>query len=50
MKQFKQLQQRQQQQQESSKALGVEMTMPTAYEPNQLQEAEQMWQDLQVVQ
>ena len=49
MKQFKQLQQSQQQQQECSKALNIEMTTPIAYEPKQLQEAEQMWQDLQVV-
>lgn len=48
MQQFKQLLQRQQQQQACMEARDAPSAGPSTYQPEQLQQAEQIWHDLQV--
>ena len=48
MQQFKQLLQRQQQQQACMEACDADSAAPSTYQPEQLQQAEEIWHDLQV--
>lgn len=47
LQQFKELLQKQQQQQACMEAIGADSAAPLPYQPEQLQQAEQIWRDLQ---